>query len=249
MGLNAPLAESQAMAVPYQIGFINADIDLTSVCDGLKRRGQGGRLCFYGPSGTGKTAFAKHLARALDRPLLIRRASDLLSKYFGEAEKNIASMFKEATQENAVLLLDEADSFLRDRGLSRYQHEVTQVNELLTQMEAFQGVFVVTSNHFGDMDSACLRRLDFKIYFNYLRLDQRLALIRQVSGEANELPQSLSRRIQALDTLTPGDVSVAVRQAELRGEPLSAETLTGVLEQECAIKRRGMSPQFLGFTG
>jgi len=248
MGLNAPLAESQATTVPYQIEFINADTDLRCVCDGLKRRGQG-RLCLYGPPGTGKTAFAKHLAGALDKRLLIRRASDLLSKYVGEAEKNIASMFKEALQENAVLLLDEADGFLRDRGLSQYQHETMLTIELLTQMEEFQGMFVVTSNHFGDMDSACLRRLDFKIYFDYLRLDQRLALIRQVSGEANELPQSLSRRIQALDTLTPGDVSVAVRQAELRGEPLSAETLTGVLEQECAIKRRGMSPQFLGFTG
>jgi len=247
MGLNMPVTNNLASPIQYQIEYLNADTELTSVCDGLKRRGHG-RLCLYGPPGTGKSAYAKHLAETLDRPLIIKRASELLSKYVGEAEKNVASTFKEAMQENAVLLIDEFDGILRDRGLSRYQHEVTLVNELLTQMEAFQGVFVCTTNLMDNVDSASLRRFDFKIKFDYLRLDQRLALIRQAIGKDNELPPSVSRQIAALETLTPGDVSVAVRQAELRGEPLSAETLTVVLEQECALKHRG-SPRFLGFIG
>ena len=247
MGLTMPPTNQPTSHIPYQIEYLNADSDLASLCNGLVRRGQG-RLCLYGPPGTGKSAFAKHLADILDRPLLAKRASDLLSKYVGEAEINIANMFKEAIKENAVLLLDEADGFLRDRELTRYQHEVTLTNELLTQMEAFQGMFVATTNMMESMDTACLRRFDFKIHFDYLKLDQRLAIIREATGEVNALPASVSKRIQSFDTMTPADVALAVRQAELRGQSLSSEILTGVLEQECAIKRRG-APRFMGFTG
>jgi len=247
MGLNAPLAESQAMAVPYQIDFINADTDLRNVGDGLKRRGQG-RLCLYGPSGTGKSGFAKHLAETIDRPLLVKRASDLLSKYVGEAERNIASMFKEAMQENAVLLLDEADGFLRDRGLSRYQHEVTQVNELLTQMEAFQGVIVCTTNLMENMDAASLRRFDFKIRFGYMRPEQSIALFKQVTGDRAELSDTLARRVRALDNLTPGDFAVAKRQSVLQQNNLPAEVLADILEKESRLKSHD-SHKFLGFTG
>ena len=82
--------------------------------EALKTRGHGS-LCFYGPPGSGKTALAEHLAQALGRPLLVRQASDLLSKYLGETEQNMAAMFREAESEGALLLLDEADSFLQDR--------------------------------------------------------------------------------------------------------------------------------------
>jgi len=247
MGLNTPLAESQATTVPYQIEFINADTDLRSVCDGLKRRGQG-RLCLYGPPGTGKSAFAKHLSETLDRPLLVKLGSNLLSKYVGEAEKNVASMFKEALQENAVLLLDEADGFLRDRGLSRYQHEVTQVNELLTQIEAFNGTFVCTTNLMESMDAASLRRFDFKIRFGYMRPEQSIALFKQFTGDRAELPDTLARRVRALDNLTPGDFAVAKRQSALQQNNLPAGVLADILEKESRLKSHG-SHKFLGFTG
>ncbi|MCK7578802.1 MAG: ATP-binding protein [Chromatiales bacterium] len=70
------------------------------------------RLCFYGPPGTGKTAFAEVLAEALDRELVARQASDLLSPYVGETEHNLARLFREIDPRHSVLLLDEVDSFL-----------------------------------------------------------------------------------------------------------------------------------------
>ena len=98
----------------YDSAFVNADMDLKEIEQGL-RRARAGRLCFYGPSGTGKTAYARWLARQLDRPLLVKRASDLMSKWLGKNEKNIARAFHQAEQEDAILLIDEVDNFLRDR--------------------------------------------------------------------------------------------------------------------------------------
>ena len=74
----------------YDTTFLNADADLAQVAQGLVAASAtgGARLCLYGPPGTGKTAFGRWLAGQLDRPLMVRRASDLLSMFVGEAEKN-----------------------------------------------------------------------------------------------------------------------------------------------------------------
>ena len=92
-------------------------------------------FCLYGPSGTGKSQLARHIADELGKPILIKRASDLLDKYVGETEKLMAKMFDEALDEDAVLLLDEADSYLSDRSRASQHWEISQKNELLTQME------------------------------------------------------------------------------------------------------------------
>ena len=63
-------------------------------------------------------------------------------------------MFEEAKEEGAVLLLDEADSFLQDRASLKQSWEVTQVNELLTQMESFDGLFVCSTNLMDKLDLA-----------------------------------------------------------------------------------------------
>src|SRR5204862_3736696 len=132
-----------------------------------------GTLCFHGPPGTGKTALAEHMARELERPLLIRQASDIVSKYVDETEQNMAAMFAEAEAEQAVLLLDEADSFLRSRRMAERNYEVTEVNEMLQGMERFAGIFVCTTNLFDELDEAALRRFTFKIRFRPLTAEQR----------------------------------------------------------------------------
>src|SRR5690606_31479378 len=59
---------------------VETRFELPRIVDALKARGHG-TLCFYGAPGTGKTALAEHIAKAIDRPLIIKQASDLMSKY------------------------------------------------------------------------------------------------------------------------------------------------------------------------
>jgi SpoVK/Ycf46/Vps4 family AAA+-type ATPase len=74
-------------------------------------------IFLYGPPGTGKSAFAKHVAHdILDREIIVKRASDILGCHVGESEHNVSAMFREAERSDAILFIDEADSFFENRG-------------------------------------------------------------------------------------------------------------------------------------
>ena len=205
-------------------------------------------LCFYGLPGTGKTALGEHVARCLDRPLMIRRASDLMSKYVGETEQQMARMFADAQRERAVLLLDEADSFLQNRQTAVRHYEVSEVNEMLQGMERFDGVFICTTNLFDRIDEAALRRFAFKLRFLPLTPAQRLRMFaaeglgwtaaegddepaREASAAA-AVPPEIARRLAALELLAPGDFAVVRRQAELLGDAPTPEEFVEQLERE-----------------
>ena len=70
-------------------------------------------------SGTGKTEFVKYLGKALDRKELVVKGRDLLSKYVGESEQNIANAFRQAEVENAILFFDEVDGLLQPHRFRR----------------------------------------------------------------------------------------------------------------------------------
>lgn len=232
----------------YDLQFANVDVDLSRIVAGLKSRPRGS-FCFYGPAGTGKSELGRHMAEAIDKPVLLRRASDILSMWVGESEKNIAAMFDEARQRDAVLILDEADSFLSDRRDAHASWEVTQVNELLTQMEAFEGIFICTTNLMQKLDQASLRRFAFKLKFDYLRPAQREALFMQelgrLGGDVARAGEWLPN-LKQLGQLTPGDFAVAVRQFELWGEVPDPGELFEQLRKECVAK--GAPARGIGFT-
>lgn len=202
-------------SVPYRPELINADADLVQLAESLGRGGNA-RLCLYGPPGTGKTAFAHHLAKTLDRPLHARRASDLLSRWVGGTEERIAEAFAAATDDQAILLIDEADTFLRDRTRAERSWEVSQVNELLVQMETFAGTFIASTNLIDDLDQASLRRFDFKVAFRAMRPNQvRLMLDDLALLQGLTVDQVTAEHIQAIPGLTPGDFANVARQARL----------------------------------
>lgn len=234
----------------YRLDLLNPDRDIARLVKGLKRDPRA-RLCLYGPPGTGKTAFGHYLAQVLDRPLLLKRASDLLRPFVGESEQAIADMFTEAVQEGAVLLLDEADSFLRDRAGASRSWEVTQVNEMLTQMETFDSVFVASTNLMDCLDEASLRRFDLKIRFGFLRPEQSASLFEQVleeqTGAAVPLPAGTKDRLASFGNLTPGDFATVLRQRRWDLDTLSPEALLSALAAECRIKKAG-APSAIGFT-
>ena len=202
--------------ITYQLGSANADCDLAQVIEGLQVSGEG-RLCLYGASGTGKSAFAAYVAKKLGLVPLLQRASDILSPYHGVTEARMAAMFHRAQEEKAVLILDEADSFLRSREQARQSWEVTAVNEMLTQMESFEGIFFATTNLMDQIDAASMRRFDAKICFGYLRAEQCAALFAQACQALNIQPDEIAQQsLLALDRLTPGDFANVMRQSRLR---------------------------------
>jgi SpoVK/Ycf46/Vps4 family AAA+-type ATPase len=206
---------ASAQDLPYRLDVLQTDVNLPEVLQGLASSAQG-RFCLYGPPGTGKTAFGRYLAETLNRPLLVKRASDLQSKWVGETEQNMARMFYQASSEGAVLLLDEADSFLRGRQEANHSWEVSQVNEMLTQMEAFEGIFIASTNLMGSLDEASLRRFDLKIRFGFLKSAQAWALFQEAAkGLGLEAPASLEAALCHLSYLTPGDFATVLRQSRL----------------------------------
>lgn len=223
----------------YDPAYVTADADLAALTDGLASS-RSGRLCLYGPPGTGKTAYGRWIAERLDMPLEVRRASDLLSKWLGESEKNIARAFRRAEQSRAILLIDEVDSFLQDRRGAHRNWEVAQVNEMLTQMESFAGIFIASTNLVDGLDQAALRRFDLKVQFGFLvphqawRLFQQTCLALRLETPTPALEAAVSR----MEVLTPGDFAAVQRQSRFR--PLtSALDLVRALEAECVLKTGG----------
>jgi hypothetical protein len=215
------------------------------------RKRPAGSLCFWGIPGAGKTQLAEHIAIELDVPILMRSASELLSMWLGETEQQISKMFAEAENEGALLFLDEADSFLRDRTLARAHWEVTQVNELLQRMERFEGIFIAATNLMDSIDAAAMRRFTWKLEFKALRQEQAWSMFCRESGfdpnanpaHADELRQALG----AIDDLAPGDFATVKRQAQMLGEGLSAESWMEQLAAEAKAKMLGLRRQQLGF--
>jgi len=211
-----------------------------NIIDALKKR-PAGTLCFYGLPGTGKTQLAEYMAMQLDLPILIKRASDILSMWLGENEQNIKKMFEEARSEGALLLLDEADSFLRDRALARASWEVTMVNELLTQMERFPGIFICATNLFEQLDAAALRRFTFKLQFHPLTEEQRITMFKNETGTLVSQDSAMWFDLMKIRFLTPGDFATVKRQANVLGMDLTPEVWLEQLEIESKAKLIGVS--------
>ncbi|WP_265552779.1 AAA family ATPase [Trichlorobacter lovleyi] len=231
----------------YSLEWLNTDLPIAKLVEGIKRKPKG-TFCFYGAAGTGKSELARYMADQIGKPLVVKRASSILGMYVGQTEQNIAAMFTEAREQDAVLVLDEADSFLSDRRDAQRSWEVTQVNELLTQMEAFEGIFICTTNLMNKLDQASLRRFAFKVRFDPLKPEQRVALFKQelvrLGGNGSDA-LAWEEQVWQLNQLTPGDFAVASRQFELWDEPGTAVKLYGILKKECEAK--GASPRKIGF--
>ena len=149
---------------------MEADLDLIDLAGRLERSGERRfSMCLQGPPGTDKSTYARWLADRLGLEVMHRRASDLMSIWVGETERNIARAFAEARDTEAFLIFDEADSLLADGRGAHRSWEVSQVNEMLTWMESHLLPFVCTTNDGEWLDSASLRRFVFKARLGFLR--------------------------------------------------------------------------------
>ena len=219
----------------FDIALTSCADDLEALCRTLARPGApcGWSLCVSGPPGTGKSGFARYLAQRLGLPVLHKRASDLLSMWVGGSEQAIAAAFAEARTLKAMLLIDEAEALLFDRGAAERSFEVSQVNEMLTWMERHPLPMVCTTNLPDRMDRAVPRRFTLKLRFEALDAARaELAFRRLLAAEPpGALPEGL----------TPGDFSVVKKKAVIFGvqEP---ERLLDWLYEEVAAKGGNRAP-------
>ncbi len=139
--------------------------------------GKGITVLFDGPPGTGKTFCAEIIAGEFDRPLYRVNLPEVVSKWVGETEKHIRAIFQQARISHAMLLFDEADSLFAQRSAEtssatdRYAN--MEVNLLLQEIERFPGVCILTTNFFGSLDKALVRRIQFRVPFEEPDADQR----------------------------------------------------------------------------
>lgn len=237
-------AHDTAKSIEFDADWVNTSIPVRKVMD-LFRESSGLTACFHGLPGTGKSALARHIARILDKPVLFKRASDLLRPFLGETEMQLRTMFEEALDEGAMLLLDEADSFLADRTGAKHVWEVQQVNELLTQIERFRGHFIATTNAFDALDLASLRRFDVKVCFDPLCPSQRVgmfnALIERLGVVSPEdpptCPPDIVTALHGMSQLTPGDFAVVSRKLGLTRIPVDVACVLDALSEEHRYKQ------------
>ena len=261
------IATKAPQALPYNMSLINASVDMQSLCERIKSvcgardskesatadSTQGIRILAHGMAGSGKSEFAKALAKELNKPIMLKRASDLLSMWVGGSEQNIAAAFREAEKRGAILVLDEVDSFLQDRSGASRSWEVSQVNEMLTQMENFEGIFIATTNFMDTLDRASIRRFDMKVEFKPLdstRLIKAFNLYAKHLGlsDCKEfLESSLAKReIEKLDNICFGDFALIARGAAFA--PLdSAQQLLEKLQEEAQLKGLSAGTKRVGF--
>ena len=181
-------------------------------------------LLLHGAPGTGKSAFARHLAKASGRELIIKAASDLLGCFVGQTEQAIAAAFEEAEEARGILLFDEADEFLSDRSRARAQWEASMVNEMLRQMERCRTRFIATTNRSEVFDPATARRFSLAVEFRPMDAQQARGMFRATFGI--DAPACLDQ----IAGLTPGDFAQAKQRASLLGEASPAIFLRWLTE-------------------
>lgn len=232
--LPAPEREHDTL---YDPALVNADCDLAALCDRLVRPGADRAASFLlsGPTGSGKSAWVRHLAEPMGLQVLQRRASDLLNPLVGGTERNIADAFAEARDANAFLVFDEADSLLFDRADAVRSWEISQVNEMLTWMEQHELPFACMTNLPDRLDHASLRRFLVKVRFGWLTQAQARLAFQRFFGLT---PPSI---LDGLRSLTPADFALVRRRAAMVGAA-EARELVRLLAAECEGRVGGRFP-------
>src|SRR5262245_54924938 len=144
-----------------------------------RRLKPGFRSLFYGSPGTGKTLTACLLGKATSLSVYRIDLSKLVSKYIGETEKNLASLFDHAQHQDWILFFDEADSLFGNRTESRNANDHaanTQISYLLQRIDDCPGVVILATNVRSHLDEAFARRFQSIIHFQIPGAAQRLKL-------------------------------------------------------------------------
>ncbi|NOT52576.1 MAG: ATP-binding protein [Chitinophagaceae bacterium] len=148
--------------------------------ENLRRKIKPGfRVLFHGPSGTGKTLTAALLGKQFEKDVYRIDLSQIVSKYIGETEKNLESVFRKAETKNWILFFDEADALFGKRTNVQSAHDKyanQEVSYLLQRVEDYPGLMILASNFKNNLDEAFLRRFHSLVHFPMPNSTERLLL-------------------------------------------------------------------------
>ncbi|OAB79016.1 AAA family ATPase [Cochleicola gelatinilyticus] len=139
----------------------------------------GYRVLFHGPPGTGKTLTASLLGKYTNKPVYRIDLSTVVSKYIGETEKNLASLFDKAATKNWILFFDEADAIFGKRTSVRDAHDKyanQEVSYLLQRVETHPGLVILASNFKDNIDDSFTRRFQSIVLFEMPGASERKRL-------------------------------------------------------------------------
>ena len=186
---------------------------------------------FHGPPGTGKTMTAAAVAASAGLPAYVIDLSALVSKYIGETEKSLAKVFDRATRERCVLVFDEADAVFGARtevGDAHDRYANQEVSYLLTRIEEYAGIVILTTNLVGNIDSAFQRRIHVMVEFPEPGPDEREQL--WASVVPSRLPLDAEVDLPALARRYPL-TGAQIREATLDAAYLAAAADRVVTEE------------------
>ena len=178
-------------------------------------------LNFYGKPGTGKSMAAEAVAAALNKKVYHINYSDLESKYVGETPKNIRRAFSKATEDDALLIFDEADSFLGKRLTSVTQSADYGVNitrsVLLMELEKYAGIVIFTTNLIKNYDEAFKRRILLSVCFEMPDREARRDIWKLHLGDKLPIADGITAEYLAeqYDSLSGADIKDMVFYAAL----------------------------------
>jgi len=181
--------------------------------------GRGLTFSFAGPPGTGKTICAEAVANVLGMKLLVVDYAEAESMWIGETPKNIAAIFRKATDQSAVLLFDEADAIATRRSSgSTLPHDREMnltVNVLLRELEAFNGIVIFATNLAANFDPAFERRIRTHVLFEMPGVEERAQIWRlQIHPQKTPLAPSVDfLRLAERYSVSGGDIKNAVIKA------------------------------------
>ncbi|MEP2935281.1 MAG: ATP-binding protein [Gilvibacter sp.] len=201
----------------------------------------GYRVLLHGPPGTGKTMTASLLGKYTNRPVYRIDLSTVVSKYIGETEKNLASLFDRAAHKNWILFFDEADSIFGKRTNVRDAHDKyanQEVSYLLQRIEAHPGLVLLATNFKDNIDDAFTRRFQSIIEFRMPAAQERLRLWelnmpKQMTLAAEVDMQSISRKFELSGSNITNIIQYsALQMLKTKAEHLSLEILMDGIKKE-----------------
>ena len=239
----------------YDIRVINSDVPidiLDRMAEKALRQHAPWKLMLSGESGTGKSAYAYHLAERLGVEIIVKRYHDLVSKWVGQSEAQIYQAFKEAEGKHALLLLDEVDGYISRKtevysGGDKAHNDIT--TSFMVNLEEYNGLVIATSNHTELTEPSVVRRFHKIVEFKFPTYEGMKLLFRRYFSDVDFDKRELER-ICALGSIGPGDF-VAVKELT---EYMDEEDVTGefILESlsSNAVARNlssRKSPAIIGF--